>query len=158
GYYKPAAIGDFVWEDSNGNGQQDSGEPGINGVTLTVLGNTGDGAAVRSEECSGGKDFTNLAPASYSRQFVTTAGYVARPANVRNDASDSDEVGGVTGSYTLVSGQTNNTVDAGFYRPVSVGDFVWQDTNGNGQQDAGEPGINGVTLTVSGNTGAGASV
>ena len=33
GYYvKPAAVGNFVWVDSNANGIQDAGEPGINGV------------------------------------------------------------------------------------------------------------------------------
>ncbi len=45
------------------------------------------------------------------------------------------------------------TIDFGFYQKVTVGDFVWNDTNGNGIQDAGEPGINGVTLTLTGTTG-----
>ena len=31
-----AAIGDFVWFDSNGNGIQDAGEPGINDVTIQL--------------------------------------------------------------------------------------------------------------------------
>ncbi|CAB0925144.1 hypothetical protein FRC0431_02071 [Corynebacterium diphtheriae] len=31
---------------------------------------------------------------------------------------------------------------------VSVGDFVWEDTNGDGIQDAGEPGIAGVELKL----------
>jgi hypothetical protein len=30
----------------------------------------------------------------------------------------------------------------------SIGDFVWSDTNNNGIQDAGEPGINGVTVQL----------
>ncbi len=29
---------------------------------------------------------------------------------------------------------------------ATVGDKVWQDTNGNGLQDAGEPGVNGVAI------------
>jgi SdrD B-like domain len=32
----PSALGDFVWNDVNGNGIQDSGEPGINGVILKL--------------------------------------------------------------------------------------------------------------------------
>jgi hypothetical protein len=48
----------------------------------------------------------------------------------------------------LVSGQTDNTVDAGLYRPASIGDFVWEDLNGNGQQDSGEPGIVGATVNL----------
>ncbi|MBK8626042.1 MAG: hypothetical protein IPN86_10900 [Saprospiraceae bacterium] len=40
---------------------------------------------------------------------------------------------------TLESGQNNPTIDAGYYRPASLGDYVWDDTNGNGRQDVGEP-------------------
>ena len=36
---------------------------------------------------------------------------------------------------------------------VSVGDFVWSDTGRDGVQDAGEPGIAGVTVTLTGPTG-----
>ena len=42
----------------------------------------------------------------------------------------------------------NLTVDAGFYRPTSLGDFVWNDLNANGQQDADEPGLAGSTVTL----------
>src|SRR4051812_33965544 len=34
--------------------------------------------------------------------------------------------------------------------PVTIGDFVWNDVNANGVQDSGEPGIPGVTLTLTG--------
>ncbi|MBL0101810.1 MAG: hypothetical protein IPP49_18690 [Saprospiraceae bacterium] len=33
GLFQRGALGDFVWEDKNGNGQQDSGEPGIAGIS-----------------------------------------------------------------------------------------------------------------------------
>ncbi len=36
----------------------------------------------------------------------------------------------------------------------SIGDFVWEDLNRNGLQDAGEPGIGGVTVTLSGSSSA----
>jgi hypothetical protein len=39
--------------------------------------------------------------------------------------------------------------------PVQVGNFVWNDLNANGIQDAGEPGIPGVTLTITGTTSSG---
>ncbi len=42
----------------------------------------------------------------------------------------------------------NMTVDFGFIRPVSLGSFVWQDSNGNGVQDAGEPGIENATVRL----------
>lgn len=39
-------------------------------------------------------------------------------------------------------------------RPYLVGDTVWFDTDGDGVQDAGEPGIPGVTVTLVDSTGA----
>src|SRR5439155_1097798 len=38
-----------------------------------------------------------------------------------------------------------------------IGDFVWNDLNDNGVQDAGEPGIAGLTVTLSG-TSSGTTV
>jgi uncharacterized repeat protein (TIGR01451 family) len=37
----PAAIGDYVWLDTNRNGQQDASEPGIDGATVKLLDSTG---------------------------------------------------------------------------------------------------------------------
>ncbi|HHB90104.1 MAG TPA: hypothetical protein ENK60_02215, partial [Anaerolineae bacterium] len=42
----------------------------------------------------------------------------------------------------------NMTVDFGFIRPVSLGSFVWVDANGNGVQDAGEPGIENAVVRL----------
>src|SRR5262249_45988018 len=38
--------------------------------------------------------------------------------------------------------------DFGYRGSGSIGDFVWHDLNGNGMQDAGEPGIPNVSVTV----------
>ncbi|EFA80686.1 colossin A [Heterostelium album PN500] len=38
-------------------------------------------------------------------------------------------------------------------KPITIGDRVWTDTNGNGLQDASEPGIAGVTVTLTGAKG-----
>lgn len=58
----------------------------------------------------------------------------------------------------LTAGETNLTYNAGFYVPASIGDFVWNDLDLDGIQDAGEPGIPGVTVTLNGTTGSGAPV
>ena len=49
---------------------------------------------------------------------------------------------------TLTSGESNTTVDAGLIEPASLGDFVWEDDNANGIQDAGEDGIEGVNKAL----------
>jgi len=43
---------------------------------------------------------------------------------------------------------SNLTVDFGVYRPLSLGNRVWQDVDNNGVQDAGEPGIDGVLVQL----------
>jgi hypothetical protein len=45
-------------------------------------------------------------------------------------------------------GRTQSELDAGLYQAASLGDFVWIDLNGNGIQNAGEPGLNGVTVNL----------
>ncbi|MBK9156824.1 MAG: hypothetical protein IPM11_01615 [Micropruina sp.] len=48
------------------------------------------------------------------------------------------------------------TLDAGLVTPiaqVSVGDYVWKDTDHDGIQDSGEPGIKGVVLTIKDESG-----
>ena len=43
-------------------------------------------------------------------------------------------------------------MDAGFIPTADIGDFVWEDTNGDGIQDVGEPGIEGVEVTLTNTT------
>ncbi len=158
GLYQKAKLGDFVWEDTNANGQQDVGELGIDGVLVTLTGTDGAGNAVSLTQTTagGGKYlFDNLVPGTYKVTFPSLGGYSRTVANVGNDASDSDaDVGtGVTGNYTLASGESNLTVDAGYYKLAKLGDFVWVDKNRNGQQDGGEPGIANVQVNLLDSTG-----
>ena len=79
-------------------------------------------------------------------RFVRTAG--CHSATDATD-SDADRTTGLTGTYTLIAGQTDNTVDAGLLQIASLGDFVWNDVNGNGIQDGGlEVGVQGVTVEL----------
>jgi hypothetical protein len=48
--------------------------------------------------------------------------------------------------------------DVGLYRPITIGNLVWDDLNGNGLQDDGEPGIQAATVMLSGTDGLGNSV
>ena len=42
----------------------------------------------------------------------------------------------------------NLTVDFGIYQPGKIGDFVFDDVNRNGQQDAGDAGVQGITVNL----------
>ncbi|GAB3992727.1 hypothetical protein GCM10028807_26230 [Spirosoma daeguense] len=150
GFYLPTAtLGDYVWHDLDRDGQQDAGEPGIPGVTVTLVSN-GTVVATMVTDASGLYSFTGLTPGvPYSVSFTTPSGMTATVSNVGPDGSDSDPVGGITAPVTLTAGENNLTLDAGFYFPTAtLGDYVWHDLDRDGQQDAGEPGIPGVTVTL----------
>ncbi|MFM1767855.1 MAG: hypothetical protein RJA22_384 [Verrucomicrobiota bacterium] len=144
------ALGDFVWEDRNGNGLQDAGEPGIPGVTVQLYNCATQFLGVTITDGSGGYLFPFLPAGGYLVRFVAPPGYQYTLPNVgANDALDSDALtDGYTTCYTLSPGQTNRTVDAGLYQPVCLGDFIWEDRDGDGIQDVGEPGIPGVQLVL----------
>lgn len=147
----PSSLGDFVWEDLNGNGLQDPGEPGIPNVTVRLLDENDNELASTSTDGDGFYSFTNLDPGNYRVVFVAPAGYVfTLPNQGNNDLIDSDAnpATGRTDLISLASGVDDMSVDAGLYRPVTIGDFVWEDLNADGIQDAGEPGIPGVTVQL----------
>ncbi|HNL97926.1 MAG TPA: SdrD B-like domain-containing protein, partial [Accumulibacter sp.] len=147
GLVQRAHIGDRIWEDNNANGQQDAGENGIAGVTVNLKDANGNVVGTTTTDANGVYGFDVL-PGTYSVAIVPPSGYVVTSANVGNDASDSDinSATNSSGSYTLVSGEVNNTVDGGLYRLATIGDRVWYDNNGNGVQDAGEGGVAGVNV------------
>lgn len=96
----PVSIGSYVWEDENANGIQDSGEPALEGATVSLLVDDGTGSFVAARDISDvlvdeyvtGADglyfFDNLPPGDYKVQVRPPAGYLASP--VQNDA-DNDE-------------------------------------------------------------------
>ncbi|MFT3846739.1 MAG: SdrD B-like domain-containing protein [Lacibacter sp.] len=142
------SIGDNVWNDLNGNGIQDAGEPGISGVTVT-LAYPGGATITTTTDANGNYLFSNLAPANYSVTFTTSSGYIAAPANQgSDDAKDSDPANGSV-SVVLSAGENNLTIDAGFVsNQLALGNYVWNDVNNNGVQDAGEPGVGGATVKL----------
>ncbi|MDL2289653.1 hypothetical protein LJB83_02700, partial [Clostridia bacterium OttesenSCG-928-F22] len=49
---------------------------------------------------------------------------------------------------TILVGEDNDTIDAGFMIPSALGDRIWIDLNRNGLQDPGEPGLNGARVNL----------
>jgi len=162
GLYQKASLGDRVWFDTNGNGLQDTGEAGAAGVTVKLLDAGGNVVATTTTDASGNYLFSNLDPGQYAVQVVAPSGYKFTTANAgTNDAIDSDFTWdgtgtstGTTALITLNSGDAIRTVDAGVkVCLVNLGDKVWLDADADGVQDAGEAGLDGVKVTL---TGAGA--
>jgi hypothetical protein len=159
-----ATVGDYVWCDKNGNGIQEIGEPGIPNVSVMLLGTDINGQSVNlttTTNNNGFYSFTNLAAGSYSVKFTTPNSYLPTAADKGgNDNTDSDinPSTGTTPVFNLAQGQSNLTLDAGYYQPASIGDFVFADNNNNGIQETGEQGISNVTVTLTGTANDGTPV
>jgi cysteine-rich repeat protein len=143
------SIGDRVWEDVNDNGIQDVGELGVNGVTV-LLGDSGGIIDTTVTSGNGNYSFSGLIAGTYLVQFVAPAGAVFSPQDQGgDDAVDSDaNASGLTAPIALAAGENDTTVDGGIFFPASLGDFVWNDLDGDGIQDGGEPGVAGVTVAL----------
>jgi len=149
GLYPFARIGDFVWSDTNANGIQNVGEPGLGGLRVDLLnGTTFAQINQTTTNANGNYIFQFLNPGQYRVRFYCPAGYVFTSYHTgANAAIDSDanfilpnDSSAISGLITLPTGAADLTWDAGCYQLSSIGDFVWIDLNGNGLQDAGEPG------------------
>jgi uncharacterized repeat protein (TIGR01451 family) len=113
-------IGNFVWFDSNNNGLQDAGEPGINGCTITLYtaGNVQVGLPVVSANNINGfpgyYSFCGLAAGSYYLVVTPPAGYTLTSQNNSNPALNSDINPNTNTSATFTFNcQTNNDLDIG---------------------------------------------
>ncbi|MBK7226297.1 MAG: PPXXXP-CTERM sorting domain-containing protein [Saprospiraceae bacterium] len=154
GLFQPATLGNYVWEDADKDGIQDGTELGVNGVTVQLKNAAGivlqTTVTANGPTGAGYYQFSNLTPGDYIVTFVTPLNYKVTSANTTGDAADSD-IDAVTGSSpltNLVSGESEQTIDAGIYRQATIGDYVWRDTDGDGIQDLTESGINGVTVLL----------
>ena len=70
----------------------------------------------------------------------------AEPTNGSTATSETGQGSTLDDATTDANGDM--TVDFGFFAPASLGNFVFIDTNRNGIQDAGETGLDGVTVTL----------
>jgi hypothetical protein len=166
GYFVNSVISDFVWEDINGNGVQD-GEPGIDGVTVTLSGTDGAGNAVNIVDITAGGglyEFDMVPPGTnYKVDFtLPTANHFFTAQDLGGDDnldSDANPANGEVINIMVESGDAPRTdIDAGMYVGSEISNFVWEDLNGDGDQDGGEPGFAGITVAISGNTGAGVPI
>ena len=166
-------LGDFVWEDLDGDGLQDAGEPGITGVVVNLYGdidNDGVNEIVKQTTTSavpgleGLYGFDQLPAGEYTVELdasnfnafggalVAYAPTVQNVSNNGNDTADSDgdpDTHDVTG-IALGASEFDLTIDFGFIVPASIGNTVWFDTDQDGFYEPadGELGIDGVLVRL----------
>ncbi len=121
--YSPGAsggsgvIGDFIWRDINGNGVQDSGEPGVAGVVVNLrVGCDQHNLLTTKTDSAGSYRFKGLVSGNYQLEFVKPAGYNFSPPIAAGDYtkdSNADPSTGLDQCRSLGDGQRRLALDAG---------------------------------------------
>jgi uncharacterized surface anchored protein len=140
-------ISGTKFNDLNGNGVRDAGEPGLAGVTITRTGSINDPAGAPLTvvtDASGAFTFT-VPFGTYTLSETVPAGFAqtAPPAPGTIPAT-------INFAQRAVSGLLFGN------RPLTgtISGVKFNDLNGNGVRDAGEPGLSGVTIRVTDAGGA----
>jgi len=159
------AIGDYVWVDEDGDGDQDAGEPGIPNVKLTLSGVDFEGNPVNRTvytDATGRYVFPDLPP-SGPAGYTITVDPASMPAGLAANPTYDENGIGTPHSTTVVlaSGVEHMTADFGYNWSTptetnnpptgatgAIGDRVWVDADGDGIQDPNEIGLPGVTVQL----------
>ncbi|OQY29945.1 MAG: hypothetical protein B6244_01415 [Candidatus Cloacimonetes bacterium 4572_55] len=152
GLYPVAFLGDFVWQDSDADGIQDSEETGLSGVSILLYDETDDLIGTALSDQTGSYQFNTLTPGIYSLKFLAPDNYNITLQDQGNDDAVDSDVDPTTGkieSIDLSPGENNAAQDAGFYADfATVGDRVWHDLNADGFQDPSELGAPDITVRL----------
>jgi hypothetical protein len=161
---RQVAIGGDVWRDADGAGDNDGGEPRLGAVLVTLYDATGTTPLATTLTAADGTYLFSSDAFPAVRPGTTYVIGVTLPTGTQptladavagNDVIDSD--GRIrTGSTTEVLSSavvapltgTNTDTDFGLVSRFSIGNFVWHDVNGDGDQDSGEGGLVGVTVVL----------
>ncbi len=142
-------LGATVWYDVDGDAVSDAGEPGIPGVTVTAtwagpdgVGGTADDVPfVATTAPDGSVLFSNLPAGEYT--------VVVSESTLPDGMTATFDPDGLLDHATTVTLAADvDGLEFGYTGTGAIGDLVWLDLNQDGIRDAGEPGIAGVTVTV----------
>ena len=118
-------LGGNIWIDSNANGIQDAGEPGVSGITVTI---TGVSVTYSGTTTSAGDGSWVSADLRQNKTYTATfsglaAGYVFSPQDQGGDDnldSDANPSTGTTSATTVIRNTTITHLDAGIYQPAEM--------------------------------------
>lgn len=118
-YYVTGTIGDFVWNDMNRDGIQDTGEPGIGDVNVLLKNDLGVTIDTKITDASGFYHFTDLCSGTYTvvvDENTLPAYFVASPCNQGSDDTKDNDCSPV--DVTLPDDFTSDlTIDFGYNLP-----------------------------------------
>jgi hypothetical protein len=132
-----------LYVDRNASGARSPGEPGVADVRVDLVRGLSNPVIVDTTVTDEDGEFRLLLPtgATDTLRFRVHVpdGYTRARRNEAIGRLDAD-------GYSPVIKLTHRDILLGLFRPVRVGDRVWQDANLDGRQDAGEGGVQGVAV------------
>jgi hypothetical protein len=144
------SLGDRVWYDTDQDGVQDTGEPGVQGVVVH-LHNVASVSSTVAYTTTTGLDgeylFTDMIAGTYGLRFldIPDSWQISPQDQGSDDALDSDAEPS-SGRITNIDLKADDLdEDVGLYVDGYIGDRVWCDYDGNSVYDPGE-GLDNITI------------
>ncbi|OAI47174.1 hypothetical protein AYO44_09990 [Planctomycetaceae bacterium SCGC AG-212-F19] len=134
GNFKYITVTGVKFDDTNGNGARDAGEPSLQGWTIQLI-NPADGSVVQTKttDANGAYSFNFVGPGNYRLREVPQAGWTQSSANPPDFQAQSAQ---------------NVVANFGNFHLVTISGMKFDDTNGNGAKDAAETGLPNWTIQL----------
>lgn len=144
--FRRTTVSGFAFEDVNGNGTRDSGEPPLAGGPVNLI-NVNSGAVVATA--------TTNASGLYTFFGIPTTNGVPLPPFRVTAGLGFIQTTPPAANVILTSGDPGTSGDIGVFRAAIVSGQKFNDLNGNGVFEVGEPTLSGWTIEMVNNaTGA----
>jgi len=126
-----------VYNDLNGNGNLDPGDPGLQGWTVNLLDSSGNLVATTTSDANGNYEFDNLFPGTFTIEEILQNGWTQTQPVSPNDYT-----------VTIQSGTNETGLNFGNFKSLSVSGNVYNDQNGDGLKNSGEQSLPGWTVNL----------
>lgn len=143
--FKYIVITGQKFDDTDGDGVKDGGEPGLAGWTINVSGGVYDGDASAVTDGSGNYSIDSVFTGSHVVSEVSQAGWT----RTLPSGAGTYPITGISGNFVVTTGK-----DFGNFADATVSGIVYRDYNGNGVMDGPDAAYSGVTVNLPVNGGS----
>lgn len=155
-------LSDRIWYDSNADGDQDAGEPGIAGVTVNLLDDNGDVIATAITDSNGDFTFTGISDETDTADFTYAISDNMGVLNALTETTSTDgdqaltdmsgnianTTPGANGGNPVLTGAGTGSPSFGYVQAQSIRGTVYSDGNNSGDLEETDAGLGGVTVEL----------
>lgn len=133
-------VSGVKFDDTNGNGAKDTGEPGLDGWTITLT-NPNKPAQTTTTASDGSYSFRHLEDGQYTVSETLKPGWI-------QTAPGLSETGSATYTVDILNSNVVTDRDFGNFKLGSISGEKYNDVNGNGIKDPEDTGLKDWTITL----------